>query len=310
MTATPLAPAAVLLARPAFEGANIRAWIGFKHFMYLVEAAVLRWLEESGAGPGRLYLEHGLGAEIVDCSVQLPATLELDDHVRAEVRPHPDGRLDVQLSIERDGREVVVLRGKARLALVQEPGAPAAAPAPAALLPLVVTQLDDVTRDTDLPPLGAHNGPERSLLAAHPDAFLWSWRARYFHCHWSDRVQHSAYVRALEEVVDRFLTDRGISVGRMLVERSWIPVVSRARVRLAAAARMEETVFTVFTVQDVLRDTLFDARMHCYVSRDGWLTPVATASILHGYAMATGPAAGGMARLDEGVVTALTRRTS
>src|SRR5262249_50506376 len=85
MTVT--SPATMLVARPAFEGANIRAWIGFKHFMYLIEAAVLRWLESSGAGPGRLYLENGLGTEIVDCSVQLPVTLELDDEVRADVHP-------------------------------------------------------------------------------------------------------------------------------------------------------------------------------------------------------------------------------
>jgi acyl-CoA thioesterase FadM len=119
-------------------------------------------------------------------------------------------------------------------------------------------------------------------------------------------VQHSGFVRALEEVVDRFLADRGVSVGRMLTERSWIPVVSRARVRLLAAAHMEETIHTVFTVEEILRGVVFDARMDCYVRRGDELIPVATAKILHGYAIAAGEGAGGLAQLDDGVIRALT----
>src|SRR5262249_51880992 len=74
-----------LTCRPRYEGANIRTWIGFKQFMLLAEEAVLAWFRERGLGPQRLYHEHGLGLEIVDSSVQLPALLEVDDEVRAEV---------------------------------------------------------------------------------------------------------------------------------------------------------------------------------------------------------------------------------
>ena len=60
-----------LTCRPRYEGANIRTWIGFKHFMYLVEEAVLHWFRERGLGPQRLYHEYGLGLEIVrPCSTQ------------------------------------------------------------------------------------------------------------------------------------------------------------------------------------------------------------------------------------------------
>ena len=137
----------------------------------------------------------------------------------------------------------------------------------------------------------AAGGPGVARLPAD-GAFVHRWRAPYFYCHFSDRVQHSGFVRCLEEVVDRFLADRGISVGRMLRERSWIPVVSRARVRLLTPAHMEETVHTVFTVTDVLRGTMFDGRMDCFVERNGAFWPVATATILHGYAIAAarGPA--------------------
>ncbi|MDQ1721465.1 MAG: hypothetical protein QOI26_1199, partial [Pseudonocardiales bacterium] len=50
----------------------------------------------------------------------------------------------------------------------------------------------------------------------------------------------------------------------------------------------------------------FDGRMDCYVQRGDELIPVATAQILHGYAIAAGEGAGGMATLDDEVVRALT----
>jgi acyl-CoA thioesterase FadM len=136
-------------------------------------------------------------------------------------------------------------------------------------------------------------------------AYLWSWRVPYYYCHFSDRVPLSGYVRAMEEVVDRFLADRGVGVGRMLAERSWIPVVSRARIRLTGAAHLDETVHTAFTVTDILRGVLFDGRMDCYVRRGDDLIPVATGTILHGYAIASGPHAGTLARLDDDVVALL-----
>jgi acyl-CoA thioesterase FadM len=286
-------PATVLSCRPGFEGANIRTWIGFKHFMYLVEQAALQWLIDRGTSARDLFLDYGLGFEIVDCSAQLPAVLEIDDQVTAQVTGEGPV-LAVQLSVDRDGRPVTVLRGKLRVALVPEPAAPVHRPAPPALAAL------------EVPHLAAASTVKDPGTGWEPEEFLWSWRAPYFYCHYSDRVQHSGFVRCLEEVVDRFLADRGISVGRMLRERSWIPVVSRARVQLIEPAHMEETVHTTFTVTDILRGVMFDGRMDCYVKRGDQVVPVATAKILHGYAIAAGEGAGGLAELDADVVTALT----
>jgi acyl-CoA thioesterase FadM len=136
------------------------------------------------------------------------------------------------------------------------------------------------------------------LTPAGGNSFLWSWRIPYFECHFSDRLQHSAYVRTLEEVVDRFLADRGLAIGKLLDERGWIPVVSRARVRMLADAHMEEVLHTVFTVEEILRDVVYTARMETYVQRGGRLVQTAAGTIMHGYAISRGPAAGTLAELD------------
>jgi len=286
------------LTRPRYEGANIGTWIGFKHFMYLVEEGVLDWLRAHTPGARELYRRHGLGVEIVDSSVLLPAVLEVDDEVRVRVVPVQPGRFTVTLHVTRDGREIPALRGKVGIALVRQRDAPGDTPltaaAGAALLPEPVAELAD-----------ASGAPEPAVADAD-EPFRWSWRAPYFYCHFSDRVQHSGYVRALEEVVDRFLADRGVSVGLMLRERGWIPVVSRARVRLLAAAHMEEVVHTTFAVDDVVRRTVFDGRMDCYVERDGRRVLTAQARILHGYAVSRGPDAGTLSTLDDAVIAALT----
>ncbi|MDF2711067.1 MAG: hypothetical protein K0R62_6719 [Nonomuraea muscovyensis] len=282
MTSAAAPPVTESMHRPRYEGANIRTWIGFKHFMYIVEEAVLDWLREHTPGARRLYHEHGLGVEIVDCSVLLPSVMEVDDEVRARVTPAGPGRFAVQLHVDR-----LVLRGKVTVALVPEADSPARLP-----------------YSGDLPIANLDGAGER--VERLPDGFAWSWRAPYFYCHFSDRVQHSGYVRALEEVVDRFLVDRGISVGRLLAERGWIPVVSRARVTMLGAAHMEEEIHTTFTVEEILRGSVFDGRMDCFVRRGEEVVRVATAKILHGYALSRGPRAGQIAELDDAVIAALT----
>jgi acyl-CoA thioesterase FadM len=283
---------AVVVLRPRYEGGNIRTWVGFKHILYLAEEAVLHWFRERGWGPRRLYHEHGLGLTVVDASLLLPAVVEIDDAVTARVEATGAGRFAVRLQVERQGRPVTVAKGRVAVALVRERGAPGGEPAPGELAPLVVPGVEAAAAGGTSAPPG-------------PGAFHWSWPARYFHCHFSDRVQHSAYVRALEEIVDRFLAARGLAVGRLLAERGWIPVVSRVRVTLLADAHLGERVDTALTVDDVVKRVAWDARMDCRVERGGTMVPTATARILHGYALARGDGAGRLVELDEATLAAI-----
>lgn len=280
----------ILQTRPRYEGANIRSWIGFKHFMYLAEDAVLQWLRDRQCGPQAMFERCGLGFQILDSSVFLPSVMELDDVVDVEVTPPDNGQFTIKFTIARNGTSHTALKGKLRIAFLRETPALEAPP------PLIAALVRDLT-----PPAS----DTQSAFARR--AFVWSWKARYFYCQYSRRVQHSAYVRALEEVVARFLEDRGLAVGDMLQSHGWIPVVSRARVQILADAFMEEEIQTRFHVEELLKRTAFIGHMNCYVRRGDTLIHTATARIVHGYAVTRGPQTGSLAEFDDDTVAALTR---
>lgn len=280
--------------RPSPQGANIRTWIGFKHLMNMVESAVIQWFRDHSLGPQTLYRDHGLGLEIVEASVRLPALVELDDLLTATVTEAAPGRFVVKVRARRGESTRVVVDGKVQAAVVRERRERSAS-VPEELAGLVV---DDV----------ASTAEAGNDAAPSEEDYRWSWKARYFHCHYSDRVQHSAYVRALEETVDRFLTERGLSIRGMLDRKGWIPVVSRARVRLTADAHMDETVHTSFRIEEFMKGLAYDAAMHCYVERGGTRLRTATARILHGYASSRGDDAGKLVPLDEATLAALRGR--
>lgn len=281
--------------RPGLEGANIRCWIGFKHFHYLAEAAMAEWLLVHSPGTRRLFLDHALGVRLRQTSAQLPSVLEIDDEVQATVQCETPGRFTVVLAkTGPDGAVVPVFRGKTQLEL--EPFGETPAP-------------PDPDRWPLLPPraaaAAAEPGPGAPDAQAPGTAYGWTWKVPYYYGQFSAVAAGSAFIRTLEEAVDRFLADRGLAVPELVEHRGWIPVVSRYRLRLLADARIGEDVTSTFWVTDVLRGTLFDGGLECSVRRAGRTVVVARASILHGYALSTGPRAGQMAELDEATIAAL-----
>jgi acyl-CoA thioesterase FadM len=283
-------PDTEVTGRPRFEGANIGTWIGFKHVMYLIEEAVLAHLRTVGLAPGRLYEEHGLGVEIVDSDVRIRHALHVDDQVRSLVEPGPPdgGELTFAVSSFVDRRKAVTARVRVVLR-----GTADGSPVPTQLRPFVTP----VIARADAAAI-----PER----ASAGRFAWKSKVPYFYCHFSARLQHSGYVRVLEEAVDRFLADRGVSIATMLGGRRWIPVVPHARVQVLGEALMEEELHTVFTVQDVFKCRTYTASMDCYVRRGGRMLRTATGSITHGYAEIISRRDWQLVSLDWPTITALT----
>jgi pimeloyl-ACP methyl ester carboxylesterase/acyl-CoA thioesterase FadM len=278
--------------RPRYEGANISTIIGFKNLMFQAEDAVLGNFRERGHGPQELFERYGLGLEIVDSSVWFTNILHVDDEVTGKVEAAPATKgpgevCKVRLHSVRAEGETQVMSGRLRVALVEEKDGIATAPIPEELRHLVVPEVAAVGGGPASVPLAG----DAAATLAPPGGFVWSWQIPYYYCHWYTRLQSSGYVRLLEEASDRYLAHVGLPITGMLAQRDWIPLVSRARVRMHADAYMGETLHITFEVDDIVKDTLFTATMACHVARGDELVRVATCTIMHAYGIARGPRA-------------------
>lgn len=302
--------------RPGFEGANIHTWIGFKHFMYQMEEAALAYCREYGLAPQRLFQEQGLCLETVEARARLLHQLHTDDRIEIEVRDARSAAGELPLALEmfvlKDGARHKALTGRLHLLLRRDDEGDAR-DLPADLAALAHARVRRVSRQAAPPvelPAGldaaaaAQELPER-LRRAHGNAFVWPFRIPYFYCHYTRRLHYSGYVRLMEEVVDRFLAARGISIRTMLDSRNWIPVVSDARVEILDEALLEETVYVVFTLEDILKDITYSARVDWYVWRPEGLLRTATGRINHGYVGIEGRSGGGLVTFDAPTLTAL-----
>lgn len=274
--------------RPRYEGSNICTWIGFKHVNYLVEEAVLDHLRQTGLAAGELYETYGLCVDIVDIDSRILTAFHIDTVAVAEVRSLSEDSLSFGVEIHIDGPSPVkAVSSKVRVELRLDPRGFEAEPVPAALEPFTVERLGTNPLKVDTP-VSAGPAPAGDLiqhLTEGRNAFAWKWRIPYFYCHFTERMQMSGYLRQMEEVVDLFLEDRGVSIKRLLDEQNWIPVVPHSRITILDEARMEEDLYTVFTVENVFKRFTYTSRMDCYVLRDGVFVPTATGRITHGYAV-------------------------
>ncbi|MER5502707.1 MULTISPECIES: hypothetical protein [unclassified Streptomyces] len=305
--------------RPRFEGSNICTWIGFKHDNYLVEEAILEHFRSADLSTRKLYEELGLGLDFVEMDVRILSSLHLDDLVTADVVPVFKEGADelafrVTLSVDRDGAPVKAVTGKAKVALRIDTTFPPE-PVPAPLAPLAVERLGTsepgaaaaVATTTDLSDGHGTNGPDPVLeqLTAGRNAFGWKWRIPYPYCHFTERLQMSGYLRQMEEVVDLFLADRGLSIKTLLDDRKWIPACSHSHIRILDEALMEEDLYVIYTVEEVFKDFLYRSRFDTYVVRDGHLVQTATGHVTHGYAVIDSRTDWHLVNFDEPVLRAL-----
>ena len=307
---------------PRFEGSNICTWIGFKHVMYCIEEAVLEHYRYHGMAPRRLYEENGLCLEIVGSDVRILHALHMDDQVRVIVRPVPGLhdhalRVAAEIRVERDGREIRAVTARVDVLFrMDDSMITAMAPSPTPVEALKACTVNRIRRgkQKSVPVMNISTAREPScpdtnameiLRAQNGNAFVWKWHVPYFYCHFNDRMQHSGYLRLMEEVLDLFVAERGISIRTLLENKRWIPVVPHARLEILDEAMMEETIYTVFTVEEIFKETTYRSRMDCYVTRHGSLVHTATGSITHGYAVIENRRDWALVRFDEEVMRAL-----
>ncbi|MDP9070820.1 MAG: thioesterase family protein [Actinomycetota bacterium] len=289
--------------RPRYEGSNICTWIGFKHVSYLVEEAVLEHFRRADLGARSLYEDHGLCVDIVELDTRILHAFHLDDVAVAHVTPTVGpGDRELALSVELRVHRASTIRAatsKVRVVLRDDGEAGPSELRSGGLARFVVPRIERAAGDP-------HRAPEEPRLAGE---LAWTWRVPYFYCHFSRNLQMSGYLRLMEEVVDLFLAERGISIRTLLEGRRWIPVVPHAAVSMLDEALMEEQLTTVFTVEDVFKDLTYTARMDCYVRREGGLVRTATGRITHGYAFVADRCDWALVNFDEQVLGAVAGAT-
>lgn len=297
---------------PRFEGANIIDGIGFKHVMYLAEEAVLQHFRNKGLSAGKLYWDHGLCFEVVQSSVVIRRALRIDELVSIEVKPQIDSgekeqTFSIQMFVEQKGKKFKSVTGKLKVLFRQDRKETVQANPPIEIASQIVSEISRSTKQTGTGSKviqeaetrvnkGFTQGrgllnPDDELIAKvvskEANTFVWKWYIPYFYCHFTKWLQHSGYIRLVEEVVDLFLAARGISIRTMLDSRQWIPIVSKAEVEILQEAFMEETIYVVYTVEEIFKDITYTSKVDFYVSRDGQLIQTAKGSITHGYVKLT-----------------------
>lgn len=317
---TTAVPATTTLLRPRFEGTNICTWTGFKHVNYLVEEAVLDHLRQRGWPARRLFEEHGLAVELTSIDTRILHALHYDDEVQATVVPMPasDGamRLRVTIHVDRPGGTVKAVTSRVSVLLrIDDRHGSAPGPVPAELAGHAVARIGNDTVRVPLGSLHPESGrgavsqdvPEALRTGTGP-AVVWRWRIPYFYCHATVRLQMSGLLRQMEEVVDLFLAERGVSIRTLLDEQDWIPVVPHSSITMLGEALMEEDLVTVLEVDHVFKTATYDARMDCYVVRGDELVKVATGRITHGYAHIDGRGDWSLVEFDDRMLTAVGAR--
>lgn len=308
--------------RPSYEGSNIGSWIGFKHINYLAEEAVLQHFRAVGLPARSLYEDFGLCLELVDLDTRILSGFHLDDEVKAVIQPSTEegsGELTfkVSLSVQRGTSRTKAARSMVRVLLRRDTSLGAVEPGPSELMPFTTRRIQRIGHN--LAPIPSLSGPYSigrgttggdpvlDELTRHVNAFAWRWRIPYPYCHFTERMQMSGYLRQMEEVVDLFLADRGISIKRLLGERRWIPVVPHSSITMLDEAIMEEELYTVFTVENIFKNFSFRARIDTYVMREGELLRTATGRITHGYAEIKNRRDFSLVELDDRMLSALGR---
>ncbi|MFM2312622.1 MAG: hypothetical protein RLZZ04_1898 [Cyanobacteriota bacterium] len=312
---------------PRFEGANILDGIGFKHIMYLAEEAVLQHFREKELSASKLYWDYGLCFEVVKSRVNIRRALRVDELISIEVKPKIDSEekeqtFSIQMFVGEGNKRFKSVIGELKVLFREDRKENVKAEPPSEIKPYIVSEISRLTQQIDTKnkltqeldtPVNLGRGvsnPDDELIdkvvPKEANAFVWKWHIPYFYCHFTNWMQHSGYIRLVEEVVDLFLADRGISIRTMLDTRQWIPIVSDAEIEILQEAMMEEIIYVVYTVEKIFKDLTYTSKVDFYVVRDGRLIQTARGRITHGYIkLFYGTSSVGLARFDEKTLNAL-----
>ena len=292
--------------RPSSEGANIRSWIGFKHFEYIIGEAISMLLAERGFDERSLALS-GVRAHVVGARAALTHVIECGDDVGVVLR---DARridtdllaVDAEIFNNRAGQRSLKGTYLVKVEDLVEDGLEGDLTAST-----VLTSFEKgILKSSKAPRQGSFATDDGPRL--FDEAFSTVWTVPYYYCESSRFLSYRGHIRSLEGVVDDYLASVGLFIPDLLAARAMIPVVSRYSVNVMGDVPMGAVATTYFHVDDILGNAVFDASFATtFVDEAGKRVVAATGVIQHGYAVSRGDGAGTMATMDAEIMASLKR---
>ena len=265
---------------PKNEGANVENYIGFKHMTYLMEESIISFLRDLYLSPNILYKKYGIKIIIKSLSIDILKAMNVDDFIEIDICTSMAVNEFVIKAYDNNrnsffrgkvGIDIELTNKNVRLEVLPEKVTDF-------LNGILEAKKEESFREKPI-----ESNPISDLKMLYRAAFIYSKRIPYYYCNYTRELHHSGYERIIEEAVDLFLENKNLSIKSMLDKKSWIPVVSKSKLCLLNKVEIEDTIYVVFDVKNILFNRLYEADIIFFKVIDNKLLEVAHGEISHGY---------------------------
>lgn len=287
---------------PKNEGANVENYIGFKHMTYLMEEAVISFLRDLYLSPNILYKKYGIKIIIKSLSIDILKAMNIDDFIEIDICTSM--AINEFVVKAYDNNRISFFKGKVGIDIELTNKNVELETLPKKVTDFLNGILETKTKESFIEK-SIENNPISDLKMLYKSAFIYSKRIPYYYCNYTKELHHSGYERIIEEAVDLFLEHKNLSIKSMLDKKSWIPVVSKSKVYLLNKVEIEDIVYIVFNVKNILFNRLYEAEIIFFKVIDNKLQEVAHGEISHGYSDIKDPQNPELVELDYETLKAL-----
>lgn len=269
----------IYLQRPRIEGCHINSWLGFKHLVFIIEESIYDFFRQNNYSQRKLIIDYGLKLKVYYSKIDIISVVNSDDllSVHVQKEKYNNEFSFVIKAVFQDGK--VAFKGKAKAVIEQTYHTDNI---PEELL----SYIDQRNLLYNFENIELFNNNCLNVIENQyqdKNHIVWRKKIKYFHCYYRYELAHTAYIKAVEEIEDVFLSERNISISKMLKTRDWIPFVSSSNIEIRENAFLDEELIMVFSISRIFKECLYEADIDFYVERDNILINVAKGRITHGY---------------------------
>lgn len=277
--------------RPQNEGANIENYIGFKHLTYLMEETIINYFREKYLSPNQLLRMFGVKFYIKSLKIDILKAVNIDDEIVMKIfspNEYPTNRFKIKAS---DNSGILFFKGEL-VVCIDKPIKDAEFHLVSKNFRYLLKEMVEKEATDNNIELPINNSNPIQILKEYKSfnsAFIFSKRIPYYYCNYTDELHHSGYERIIEEAVDLFLEERGMSIRTMLNSKRWIPVVSKSQIEIKHKIKLEDTIYIAFSVKNIVLNSIYEADIYFFKQYNNKLIEVANGSITHGYSCIKNP---------------------